>query len=389
MFPSDLPSPPRPAPRPRPRLVPAAIAAGVLAGGLALAAPAADAAFTVKVKHRTLRIDGNARSDKLALRLNPDRPGKLEVDVRDDGTADFRVARDRFDRIRVRAGGGDDHVRIDESLGRFTDTTPTRIDGQRGDDTLDGGVGAETLNGGRGDDVVDGNGGNDVADLGAGDDRFVWDPGDGSDVVEGRRGADTLTFNGSNAGEEFDVSANGPRVRFFRNVGTITMDLDGIERIDTNALGGPDHLTVNDLSGTDATAVEADLAGALGGAAGDGAPDAVTVNGTTAADVITAAGSSGAARVTGLSALVDVAHAEPSQDDLTINALAGDDVVNGSALAADAVHLTANGGDGADILIGGAGPDTLLGAAGDDVLLGGPGLDTLDGGPGDNIVIQG
>jgi len=50
--------------------------------------------------------------------------------------------------------------------------------------------------------------------------------------------------------------------------------------------------------------------------------------------------------------------------------------------------LTANGGDGDDVLIGSAGNDTLTGGAGDDVLIGGPGLDILDGGTGDNILIQ-
>jgi Ca2+-binding RTX toxin-like protein len=50
--------------------------------------------------------------------------------------------------------------------------------------------------------------------------------------------------------------------------------------------------------------------------------------------------------------------------------------------------LTANGGDGDDVLIGSAGDDTLTGGAGDDVLIGGPGFDILDGGTGDNILIQ-
>ena len=50
--------------------------------------------------------------------------------------------------------------------------------------------------------------------------------------------------------------------------------------------------------------------------------------------------------------------------------------------------LTANGGDGDDVLIGSAGNDTLIGGAGDDVLIGGGGQDVLDGGPGNNIVIQ-
>ena len=50
--------------------------------------------------------------------------------------------------------------------------------------------------------------------------------------------------------------------------------------------------------------------------------------------------------------------------------------------------LTANGGDGDDVLIGSAGNDTLTGGAGDDVLIGGGGQDILDGGPGNNIVFN-
>ena len=75
-------------------------------------------------------------------------------------------------------------------------------------------------------------------------------------------------------------------------------------------------------------------------------------------------------------------------DRLTVNALAGDDVVDASGVAAGAMLLTLDGGDGDDVLLGGAGDDTLLGGAGDDVLIGGPGNDTLDGGPGNNVVID-
>ena len=73
---------------------------------------------------------------------------------------------------------------------------------------------------------------------------------------------------------------------------------------------------------------------------------------------------------------------------LTINALAGDDVVEASGLASGAIQLTADGGDDNDILVGGEGNDTLSGGLGDDVLVGGPGIDILDGGPGDNTIIQ-
>ena len=75
-----------------------------------------------------------------------------------------------------------------------------------------------------------------------------------------------------------------------------------------------------------------------------------------------------------------------ANDRIVINGLGGDDVIEASGLTG--MLLTANGGDGDDVLIGSAGNDTLTGGAGDDVLIGGPGLDILDGGPGDNILIQ-
>ena len=53
------------------------------------------------------------------------------------------------------------------------------------------------------------------------------------------------------------------------------------------------------------------------------------------------------------------------------------------------MQLTANGGDGDDVLVGSAGNDVLTGGNGDDVLLGNGGVDVLDGGPGNNTVIQG
>src|SRR6185437_2158923 len=140
---------------------------------------------------------GTAGNDKLALRLRAGDPRRLQVDVGDDGRADFTVERHRVERIVVNAGNGNDQVRIDESNGAFTTTTPTQINGDAGDDTLLGGSGAEMLNGGGGNDVVDGNGGADRVSLGSGDDRFVWDPGDGSDVVDGGAGHDVMAFNGS------------------------------------------------------------------------------------------------------------------------------------------------------------------------------------------------
>ena len=127
--------------------------------------------------------------------------------------------------------------------------------------------------------------------------------------------------------------------------------------------------------------------GATGGV-GDGAADNVIVNGTNGDDAISVVGTDGAATVTGLAATVNVVHAEPANDTLTIHSLDGDDAVVASGLAANAIKLVIDGGAGDDVLVGGSGDDTLFGGAGDDVLEGGPGQDVLDGGPGSNILIQ-
>jgi Ca2+-binding RTX toxin-like protein len=359
-----------------------ATATGIIAGVVAIGAPAAGAAQPVKVsvKHRTLEVRGTHNDESLVLRLGD--PQTLQVDVGADGSADFRIALDRFDRIEVDARGGDDDVQLSDSGGLFTTAIPTTVDGGRGNDTLTGASGDETLIGGDGVDIVDGNRGADVVALGAGDDRNIWDPGDGSDVVDGDDGNDTLVFNGSNAGEEFDISRNGDRVRFFRNVGLITMDLGGIERIDTRALGGADRFLIGDLSGSGVTEVGADVGG------DDGSADEIDVTGTAAADAVTATGAAGTVYVTGLPATVNVAHALAAQDLLAIFGTGGDDVIDGSRLSADAIGFKADGGAGADVLLGGAGADTLLGGTGDDVLRGGAGQDTLDGGSGDNVLIQ-
>ena len=126
--------------------------------------------------------------------------------------------------------------------------------------TLNGGDGNDTIVGSAGNDIVIGGRGNDVASLGAGNDTFVWNPGDGSDTVEGGAGTDTLLFNGANVGENVNISANGNRVLFTRDVANITVDLSSVEHIDFDALGGADNITVNDLTGTGVSQVAIDLA---------------------------------------------------------------------------------------------------------------------------------
>jgi len=296
-----------------------------------------------KLIHGVLIVEGTRAADKIALRLESGQAGVLQVDVGDDGSPDFSFDRSKVARIAVNTRAGNDAVRIDESNGAFTDTIPTAIAGGAGNDTIAGGKGVETLLGGDGNDSIDGNGGNDVARLGAGDDTFIWDPGDGSDTVEGQDGADTMLFNGANASEQVDLSANGNRLKFFRTQANITMDTAGVERVDFNALGGADVITVHDLTGTDVTRVDVDLAGTLGGAVGDGQADRVIVDGTNGNDAIDVSGDAQAVKVSGLAATTEILHSEVAKDRLDVNTLAGSDTVGSKGLAAGAIQFFLDG----------------------------------------------
>jgi Ca2+-binding RTX toxin-like protein len=278
------------------------------------------------VKHGTLEVRGSSHADTVTLRLKAGDPTTIQVDVGNNGSADFSFPRDRVSAIGVRMGAGNDTARIDDSNGAFTDSIPTTLSGGAGNDTLIGGAGAETFRGGAGNDTVIGGRGNDRAFLGSGNDTFVWNPGDGSDTIDGQDGTDAMVFNGANAAENVTLSANGGHLKFVRDVGNVTMDTQGVERVNFNALGGADHVTVNDLAGTDVTKVNLDLAGTLGGISGDGALDNVTVLGTNGDDTINVAGNGSGADVTGLAAAVSITHADPT-DTLSVNTLAGTDKV--------------------------------------------------------------
>jgi Ca2+-binding RTX toxin-like protein len=280
-----------------------------------------------------------------------------------------------LDTLTVNGLGGDDVINVS---GVQAGQIKLAINGGDGNDTIGGSAGADLVVGGRG---------NDVAFLGGGADTFVWNPGDGSDTVDGQAGTDTLLFNGSNVSEKIDISANGSRARLTRDVANITMDLNSVETIDVNALGGADTLTVDDLSGTGIKNVNIDLASPPGSGAGDGQADTIVINATNSADTIFVSSSGGVITVSGLAATVTITGAEAANDRLVINGLGGDDVIDATGLTGG-IQLTADGGQGDDILIGSPGNDTLLGGAGDDILLGGGGLNVLDGGSGDNILIN-
>ena len=312
------------------------ITASAVLGLVAIASPAVSSASTHKVQDvraklthdGTLEVNGGHRANALALRLG-DRT-QVQVDVGDDGSADFTFARSDLRAIEVNMGSGNDAVRVDDTNGAFTDSIPTTIAGGAGDDSLIGGAGAETFLGGDGNDTIDGGKGNDTASLGDGNDVFSWDPGEGSDVIDGQTGSDRMLFNGGAGADTVTMTANFGRLTFFRNPGNVTMDTDNVETVDFNALGGPDSVTVNDLTGTDVTQTNLDLAAELGGSAADGALDNVVVNATKGDDTINVDGSRAGVDVTGLAAAVSIKHADPT-DSLFLNTVAGKDgvIVNG------------------------------------------------------------
>src|SRR4249920_3164395 len=132
----------------------ALLVGAILAAALGLAAES-QAAVKASVKNGTLKVSGTSAGERIALRRAPG--GRLVVDVRDNGSADFSFLRNRFARIVVNGGSGNDRLRIDEGNGAFTDTEKTTLNGASGLDTLIGGRFAETLNAGGGNDTVDAN----------------------------------------------------------------------------------------------------------------------------------------------------------------------------------------------------------------------------------------
>jgi Ca2+-binding RTX toxin-like protein len=342
------------------------------------------------IRRGQLNVLGTKRSDKITLRLKPGNKSRLQVDVGGNGSAEFTFRRSAFNRVVVRGASGADTLSINERNGVFTNTEATRLFGDTGNDRLRSGSSAERLFGGSSNDSIDGNGGADVALMGAGDDTFDWDPGDGSDVVEGQDGADTLRFNGAGVAENFDVSTNGERVKFFRDLANITMDLNDTEFIDVQALGGNDNAVLNDTTGTDLKSVALDLEATIGGGRGDGAADSVTVNGTNDADDIQVTANGSGVLVTGTPPTVQIDHSEAANDKLTVNGLGGADTITGGDGLAALIQLVINGGTEVDLLAGGDGNDRIVGQQQNDSMFGGAGNDTLVWNPGDaNDLVEG
>src|SRR5262249_43155482 len=224
-----------------------------------------------------LSVTGDNGKDEIAITATRDTFGQIQQ-ILINGEAFTNTTG-----IDVSGGNGDDTISLDNvapaaGLALPQALPPAHLSGGNGNDTLTGGGGNDTLFGDAGDDTLKGGDGDDTLDGGARDDRgvgghgtdtallgarndtFVWDNGDGSDTVGGQGGFGTLVFNGNTTQgttEAITISAN----ELTRKQGMIDMKLTSVERIELNALGGKDNITINDkdLTGTDVKEVAIDL----------------------------------------------------------------------------------------------------------------------------------
>src|SRR5205823_8010642 len=217
----------------------------------------------------TVEVNGGNGAEQFTVTANGTRvrfdrvnPAPFSIDI---GTSENLV---------VNMNGGDDTFTGSNGLATLISLT---VDGGTGNDSITGGDGSDFLLGGDGNDLIIGGRGDDTAFLGAGDDTFVWSPGDRNDIVGGRSGAESMQFNGANVAERIDISANGGRLRFTRDVANIVMDTDDVEQVNfarsEERRVGKEHR----LRGTDVPQVNLDLAASAGG--GHAAPDSVIVVG--------------------------------------------------------------------------------------------------------------
>lgn len=219
------------------------------------------------------------------------------------------------------------------------------LEGGNTNDLIMAGAGADTINGRGGGDTVFGNRGADTVAAGPGADTVVWTNGDGSDAVDGGSGLDTQVVEGNPAnGERFALGEDTGNALFERlGNAPFQLDLDRVEVLDLQSLGGNDRFTIDDLSGTDITQLRF--------RGGDGAD---RLDGQNTSTPILAEGEAGADQLSGGG---------------------GDDQLHG--------------GNGSDTLRGNGGDDWLLGGNGNDTLSGGSGRDVLEGWAGDDRLVGG
>jgi Ca2+-binding RTX toxin-like protein len=229
-----------------------------------------------------------------------------------------------------------------------------------------------------------------------------------------------VTVTGSNAAETILVSQVATQIIVDIDGNQTPFDADDVLSLSINALGGNDTITVNvnrpttilggagndTITGSDGGAdfvvgeQGADTFSGRGGDdtfvwnPGDGndvidgnaGNDTHVFNGSAGNEIIAVAPNG--ARVLLTRNLGNIVMDIGTFENITINALGGDDTVSGApGLAALVELLTLDGGDGNDILNGGDGDDLLIGGDGDDTVDGNGGADSAFLGAGDDVFI--
>ena len=234
------------------------------------------------------------------------------------------------------------------------------------------------MEGGPGDDTITGSQGADALVGGEGNDTFMWPLASPGDLVGGEAGTDTIQVLGSALADNVALGAVPFGINVAANGSTTTLQAD-VEEATFQAGRGADQIFIGTLAGTTLQKITLDLRATATGTTGDFYADALTVNGSNAADNISITGSAGNLTLTGLAPTIVVQNSESVRDTLTLNTGPGVDVLNAQGLGVDVIRLAVRGGDGDDILTGSLGDDVFMWSPGDDndVIEGGLGNDML------------
>ena len=342
---------------------------------------------SARLEHHTLRVQGTEGNDAIALRLAAGNPGVVQVDLGDNGSADFSFPRAAIKTISIEARGGNDRVRIDDKNGAFTDAIPTRIDGGPGNDTIAGGAG-------RGDAArrsrqrhdrrqrrqrrLGSRAGRRHLRLGSGR-RQRHDRGRPGHRRDGLQRCRRLR-DGRPVGEREPAAVLPPARRTSRwtptaSRGSTSTRSAAPTRSRSTTSPAP---TSRASTSTSPARSAAPRATARPTASSSSAPTGTTRS--------TAAGDASGVTVSGLRAQVAIQHQEPT-DQLFVLGVGGDDSISATGLAAGAISEFLEGGDGNDTIAGGPGAETLLGGNGNDTIDGNGGSDRAALGAGGDTFV--
>jgi hypothetical protein len=270
--------------------------------------------------------------------------------------------------LTVNAGDGNDVITLQAVDSGFGATISINGEGDNDTITVEAAPAATAVNGGAGDDAMTVNFGSLAGVV-----TVAGGPDTDSLLVNGTAGADTIVVTAAAVTRDAtpDETVNYSGIEAVTVKGGAGNDAFTVES------SAPGTLTMDGQGGSDSYAVNlGSLAGAV--AVTDTGPvpppdiDTLLINGTPGDDtiILTDSGVTGGGGA-GLSF--------SGIENFSVDAGAGNDLVDGSALT---IPVTIFGGTGNDTLIGGAGNDSLFGEEDNDDLIGGLGADFLDGGAG-------